>query len=56
MESFYESLREHAVKIINQKKMKLLTKEKQESNENVKIFNFSKEKFENIYFKDNNNS
>ena len=42
MENFCESLREHSMKIINKKKMKLLTKEKQESNENVKICNFSK--------------
>ena len=34
--NFCESLREHAMKIINFKKMKLLTKEQQESYENAK--------------------
>ena len=39
MKKFCESLRQYAVKIINfkKKKMKLLTKEKQESYENSKI-------------------
>ena len=39
MKKFCESLREHAMKIINlkNKKMKLLTKEQQESYENGKI-------------------
>ena len=48
MIKFYESLREHALKIINfkSKKMKLLTKEQQESHENAKICYTWKEKFE----------
>ena len=39
MKKFYESLREHAIKIINfkKRKMKLLAKEQQESYENAKI-------------------
>ena len=39
MEKFYESLREHTIKIINfkKKKLKLLTNEHQESYENAKI-------------------
>ena len=39
MKKFYESLRKHAMKIINfnKKKIKLLTKERQESYENAKI-------------------
>ena len=38
MRKFCESLREHAMKIINfEKKMKLLRKEHQESYENAKI-------------------
>ena len=39
MKTFCEFLREHAMKIINfkKKKMKLLTKEQQESYENAKI-------------------
>ena len=37
MEKFCQSLREHAMKIIKKKKMKLLTKEQQESYENAKI-------------------
>ena len=46
MKKFYESLREHEMKIINFKKekMKLLTKEQQESYENAKICYISKEK------------
>ena len=53
MEKFCPSLREHAMKIINfkKKKMKLLTKEQQESDENAKICYICKEKFENKYFK-----
>ena len=48
-EKFCEFLREHAVKIINFKKirMRLLTKEKQESYENAKTCYICKEKFEN---------
>ena len=40
MKKFYESLREHAIKIINfkKRKIKLLAKEQQESYENAKIF------------------
>ena len=51
---FCESLREHAIKIINFKKekMKLLTKEQQKSNENRKIFYICKQKFKNKYLKD----
>ena len=48
------SLREQAMKIIKfkKKKMKLLTKEQQESNENTKIRYICKEKIENKYLKD----
>ena len=54
MKTFCESLREQALKIINFKKnkMKLLTKEQQESYENAKICYICKEKFENKYLKD----
>ena len=54
MKKFCEFLREHAMKIINfkKKKIKLLTKEQQESHENIKISYICKEKFENIYLKD----
>ena len=46
MKKFCKSLREHTVKIINFKKnKKLLTKEHQESCENVKICYVCKEKF-----------
>ena len=50
---FCPSLREHAMKIINfkNKKMKLLTKERQESDENAKNCYICKEKFEDKYFK-----
>ena len=53
MKKFYESLREHAMEIINfkKKKMKLLTKKQQESYENAKICCICKEKFENKYVK-----
>ena len=49
-----EFLREHAMKIINisKKKMKLLTKEQQESYETAKTCYICKEKFENKYVKD----
>ena len=45
---FCEPLREQAMKIINLEKMKikLLTKERQESHENAKICYIGKEKFE----------
>ena len=54
MKKFCEFLREYAMKIINfkKKKMKLLTKEQQESYENTKICCICKEKFENKYLKD----
>ena len=56
MKKYCESLREHAMKIINfkTKKMKLLTKEQQESYENAKNCCICKEKFENRYLKDKN--
>ena len=38
MKKFCEFLREHTAKIHNFKKVKLLTKEQQESNENAKIW------------------
>ena len=38
MKTFCKSLRKHAMEIINFKKMKLLTKEQQESYENAQIF------------------
>ena len=52
--NFCESLREQVMKIINfkKKKMKLLTKEQQESHESAKICYICKEKFENKYLKD----
>ena len=51
MKKFCELLREHAMKIINLKRktIKLLTKEQQESNENVKISYICKENFKNKY-------
>ena len=54
MKNFCESLRKHAMKICNfkTKKMKLLTKEQQESYENAKICYICKEKFENKCEKD----
>ena len=52
MKKICESLREHAMKIINFKKMKLLTKQQQESYENAEICYICKEKFEKKYFKD----
>ena len=54
MKKFWESSRKHAMKIINfkNKKMKLLTKVQQESDENAKICYICKEKFENRYLKD----
>ena len=47
MKKFSEFLREHVMKIINvkKKKMKLLSKEQQESYENAKICYIYKEKF-----------
>ena len=53
MKEFCEFLREQAMKIIIfLKKMKLQTKEQQESYENAKICYICKEKFENKYLKD----
>ena len=54
MKNFCESLREHAMKIINfkMKKMKLLTKEQKESYQNAKICCIYKEKLENKYLND----
>ena len=51
MKKFCELLREHAMKIINLKRktIKLLTKEQQESNGNVKISYICKENFKNKY-------
>ena len=51
MKRFWEFLREHSMKRINfkKKKMKLLTKGKQESYGNSKICYISKEKFGNKY-------
>ena len=53
MKKICESLKEHAMKIINfkMKKMKLLTKEQQESYGNAKIFYICIEKFKNKYLK-----
>ena len=46
---FFESLIEHAIKIINfkKKKMNLLTKEQKKTNENAKICYICKDEFEN---------
>ena len=54
MKKFCKFLREHAVRIINfkKKKMNLLTKEQEESNENAKICYTCKENFESKYLKD----
>ena len=54
MKKFCESLRERTMKIINfkKKKMKLLTKEQQESDENPKLSYVCKDKFKNKYLKD----
>ena len=54
MKKFCDFLRERAMKIINfkKKKMKLLTKEKQEPDENEQICYICKEKYENKYLKD----
>ena len=53
IKKFYEFLTEHAMKIINlkNKKIKLLTKEQQESYENPKICFICKETFENKFLK-----
>ena len=54
MKKFCEFLREHTMKMIKIKikKMKLLTKEQQDSYENAKISYICTEKFENKYLKD----
>ena len=54
MKKFYEFTKSHAIKIINfkKKKMRLVTKEQQQSYENAKICYICKEKFENKYLKD----
>ena len=54
MKKFSELLGEHTMKIINfkKKKMKIITKELKESNENAKICYICKEAFENKYVKD----
>ena len=58
MKKFCESLREHAKKIINfeKKKMIPLTNERQESYEKAKICNSSKQKFKDKYDNNNNNN
>ena len=55
MKKFCEFLREHAMKIINfkKKKMIVLPKQQQESYENAKICYICKEKFESKYLKGN---
>ena len=54
MNKFCEFLREQTMKITNfkKKKMKLLTKEQQESYPNTKIYYICKENFENKYLND----
>ena len=54
MKKFCEFLREHALKIINfrRKKIMLFTKEQQESYENAKICYICDEKYEIKYLKD----
>ena len=54
MKMFCELLRQHVVKIINfeKKKIRSLTKEQQESNENAKIYPICKKRFEDKYAKD----
>ena len=54
MKKFCESLREHAMEIINftKKKMKSLTNEQQKSYQNVKICYICKERFEDKRAKD----
>ena len=54
MIKFCEFFREHAMKIINfkKKKVKLLTKQQQESYENAKTYYICKQKFENKYLND----
>ena len=52
MKKFLKSLREHAMKIITLKKMKLFKKEQQESHENAKIYYIFQEIFGNKHVKD----
>ena len=54
MKKFCEFLKEHTMINFKKKKMKLLTKERQESYENAKICYICKEKFENKYLKNKN--
>ena len=54
MKKFCEFLKEHTMINFQKKKMKLLTKEQQESYENAKICYICKEKFENKYLKNKN--
>ena len=53
MKNVWEGLKEHTIKIINfkKKKLKLLTKEQQESYKKAKFCYICKEKFENKYLK-----
>ena len=51
MKKFCECLREYAIEIVNFKKMKLLTKDLEESYENAKLCYICKEKFKNKYLK-----
>ena len=56
MKTFFIFLKEHAMNINNfrKRKIKLLTKEQQESYENTKICYTSMDKFENKYLRDKN--
>ena len=45
MKTFWKCLREYAIEIVNLKKMKLLTKDLEESYENAKLCYVCKEKF-----------
>ena len=58
MKKFCESIKEHAMKIINfkKKKMKLLIKELQESYENARICYICKGQFGNKYLKNKKDS
>ena len=54
MKKFFESLKGHAMRTtsLKKKKMKLLTKEQEESYENSIICYISTENFEKVYFKE----
>ena len=54
MKKFCKCLREYAIEIVNFKKMKLLTKDLEESYENAKLCYICKEKFKNKYLKKKN--